>query len=86
MSALKRAVVTVAEANSVNVGVLANYVAYRLQVDSNEDWWGTATNLQPESDDAFSIAASVFRERFDFGKLSKDDRRIVELATAEPTI
>jgi Zn-dependent peptidase ImmA (M78 family) len=83
---LKRAVNTVSQANSVNVGILANYVAYRLNADAYADWWGAAANLQPESEDAFTIAASVFRRRFDFSMLSEDDRRIVELATSEPAV
>lgn len=68
------------------VGVLANYVVFRLNTNSYADWWGAATNLQPESEDAYSIAASVFRERFDFGTHSDDDGRIVELATSEPVV
>lgn len=83
---LKRAVVSVAEDRNADIGVLANYVAFRLKADSYTDWWGTATNLQPESDDAYSIAASVFRERFDLSALPSDDREIVELAIAEPAV
>lgn len=83
---LKRSVRNVAERRRVNLGVLANYVAYSLKEEQDIDWWGAASNLQPDSDDAYSIAAAVFKEQFEAHKLSEDDRKLVELATFEPDV
>jgi transcriptional regulator with XRE-family HTH domain/Zn-dependent peptidase ImmA (M78 family) len=83
---LKKAVQKVAERRSVNLGVLANYVAYSLKADQDIEWWGAASNLQPESDDAHSIVAAVFKDHFKAEKLEVNDRMLVELATMEPTV
>jgi Zn-dependent peptidase ImmA (M78 family)/transcriptional regulator with XRE-family HTH domain len=86
VATLKRSVQTVAERRRVNLGVLANYVAYSLKEDIDSDWWGAASNLQPDSDDAYSIAAAVFKDQFKADELSEDDRKLVELATLEPGV
>ncbi|MDR3557982.1 MAG: helix-turn-helix domain-containing protein, partial [Candidatus Pacebacteria bacterium] len=86
LPAIKNAVVSVASENGADIGILANYVAYKLKTESYINWWGAAANLQPESEDAYSIAAAVFKDRFDLESLSEDDRRIVELAIVEPSI
>ncbi|MCB4456877.1 helix-turn-helix domain-containing protein [Leisingera sp. McT4-56] len=83
---VKKNVEKVARKRQVNVGVLANYVAFRLKQDFDVDWWGAATNLQSDSDDAHSITQSVFRERFNFDALPEIDKRIIELAVAEPDL
>ena len=80
---LKKSVQYVAAKHQVDIGVLANYVAYKLKAERDIDWWGAATNLQPDSGDAFSVASSIFHERFNSSKLSTDDRIIVELAIKE---
>lgn len=81
---LKKAVLQVATSHEVDVGVLANYVAHALKVEQDADWWGAATNLQPESADAYSIASAAFKAHFDATRLLKEDRHLIELATTEP--
>jgi transcriptional regulator with XRE-family HTH domain/Zn-dependent peptidase ImmA (M78 family) len=83
---VKRNVQRVSHRHGVNVGILANYVAYRLKRDLDADWWGAATNLQADSEDAYEITQSVFRQRFDLSSLKGIDKQIVDLATTEPSI
>lgn len=83
---VKRSVAAVAKAHVLNVGVLANYVAFRLKQDFDADWWGAASNLQSGSVDAYSVTQAVFMKRCDMSSLGELDRRIVELATNEPEI
>ena len=83
---LKRSVRTVAERHNVNLGVLSNFVAYTLKEEMDIDWWGTAANLQPDSEDAYNIASMVFRDCFKAQALMESDRKLVELATVEPRV
>ena len=83
---IKRAVESLAEENHFDVGALANYVAYRLSAKSDADWWGAAINLQPDTEDAYSTTAAVFKERFPFDNLPEDERMLVELAVSEPAL
>jgi Zn-dependent peptidase ImmA (M78 family)/ribosome-binding protein aMBF1 (putative translation factor) len=82
----KKGVQTVAEKHKVNVGVLANYVAFRLKKDFHIDWWGAASNLQSGDADAYSLTQEVFLERCEFSSMTDLDRQIVELAITEPSI
>lgn len=43
---LKSVVPRVARAEGVDVGALANYLAFRLVAQGQPSWWGAATNLQ----------------------------------------
>ncbi|HEY3295643.1 MAG TPA: XRE family transcriptional regulator [bacterium] len=55
---LKRAVPQVAERNQVDVGVLANYLAYRLS-QQGTNWWPTANALQVTDINPWSTVRSV---------------------------
>lgn len=83
---LKAAAIEVAESANENVGILANYIAFRLKADHFVDWWGAAANLQPEGDDAVGIARDIFMERFSFQLLSSVDRELLEQALSEPEL
>ncbi|WP_299808960.1 XRE family transcriptional regulator [uncultured Roseibium sp.] len=82
---LKKAVRQVAKSHQVDVGVLANYVAYALKSEQDADWWGAAVNLQPESADAYSTTLSAFNAHFDGSSLPEEDLKLVMLATTEPS-
>ncbi|MCX5493486.1 XRE family transcriptional regulator [Kaistia dalseonensis] len=84
VASLKQTVRQVAGQHKMDLGILANYVAYSLKADRGVDWWGAATNLQPESEDAYSITASAFHRHFDTSRLATEDRLLVKLATVEP--
>jgi hypothetical protein len=75
----KSAVARVATASGVNVGVLANYVAYRLSLQ-DENWWGAAANLQDRSVDPLAIARNTFFRRFDFSNLDEAGLQLLQLA------
>jgi Zn-dependent peptidase ImmA (M78 family)/DNA-binding Xre family transcriptional regulator len=82
---LKQATKSIAQQQNVNLGILANYIAFRLYAEGI-DWWGTAANLQDESEDAFQTVAAVFRKRFDTSRLSPEDSLIVETAISDPSL
>jgi N-glycosylase/DNA lyase len=69
----------VATTSGVNVGVLANYVAYRLSLQ-DENWWGAAANLQDRSVDPLAIARNTFFRRFDFSNLDEAGLQLLQLA------
>jgi transcriptional regulator with XRE-family HTH domain len=75
----KSAVARVATATAVDVGVLANYVAYRLSLQ-DESWWGTAANLQDRTEDPLAIARDTFFRRFDFSNLDGTGLELLQLA------
>ena len=75
---LKRSVQTVAERESVPVGILANVMAWRLTPE--HDWWGTAVNLQKGEDDPWEVCRDVMLERVDLSRLPEPDRRLVVAA------
>ena len=71
---LKTAVSQVAQISGVDVGVLADYMAFRLDLDGENNWWGTATNLQPQENDPLQEARNVLWERMSLDRLSRFDR------------
>lgn len=74
---LKRAVVEVAERERVNLGALANYLAYRLAMENGEDWWGTAQNLQHGEASPWLFARDMFLTRVNFSSLNEFDRSLL---------
>jgi transcriptional regulator with XRE-family HTH domain len=76
---LKDATIAVAAEQGISVGYLANYLAYRLSLQS-ENWWGTAANLQERDHDPYTLARDLFFERFDFSNVSKDGAELLALA------
>lgn len=77
--ALKGTVARIAQQASIVVDHLANYLAWRLSLQQ-ENWWGTANNLQTQVGDPFAIARKVFYERFDFKQIDPIDARLLERA------
>ncbi len=76
---LKGVVPKVAAAQGVDVGALSNYLAFRLS-GQNINWWGTASNLQPASDDPWDICRDVLLERADLAALNPLDRELMNQA------
>lgn len=76
---LKQAAVRVAEREHVDVGALANYLAYRL-AQQGINWWGTATNLQRRDEQPFDIARAVFCQRMNFSRLTGLDQTLLNQA------
>lgn len=80
---LKLVVPQVALEAAVDVGVLADYMAFRLAHDGTVDWWGAATNLQPKGTDPLQEATGIFWDRTDLGTLSRFDQELLVRALAE---
>jgi hypothetical protein len=76
----KRAVPRVARDPGVDVGVLANYRAYRLSCQAEREGspgrirWPTATNLQPAGPDRWAMARDHLLAATDLGALNPIDR------------
>ena len=76
---LKAAVQRVASQESVPIDSLANYMAFRLAAEQNQDWWGTANSLQAVGA-PWTVVRNVFFERADFTKLAGPDRELLAQA------
>ena len=76
---LKSVLPTIATRNSVAVGALANYMAFRLSWQS-ENWWGAAANLQANESDPWAITRDVFVERFPYAIDNELDRQLLDRA------
>lgn len=72
---LKRAVVEIAREANVDVGVLANYIAYRLDLTPGFDFpfWSVAAGLQRGGRDASKITRRMLKKRIDWDRLAEDD-------------
>ena len=79
MSRLKAAIQRVALQESVPIGSLANYMAFRLSAEQNQNWWATANSLQ-EVGSPWAVVRDVFFERTDFTKLAGPDRELLAQA------
>jgi transcriptional regulator with XRE-family HTH domain len=80
---LKQSVTEIAAEEGVSRGYLANYLAYRMQPDQN--WWGTAANLQERDCDPFAVTRDIFFDRFDFSDLDEDSVELLGLALDDET-
>ena len=76
---LKTAVQRTAAREGVAVDSLANYLAFRLAAEQNENWWGAAANLQSIGD-PWAAVRNVFFERADFAALAEPDRELLAQA------
>lgn len=82
---LKAAVVKVAREAGVDAGVLANYIAYRLDLTPGFDFpfWSVAANLQQGDRDAPDVARRMLKERIDWDRLAEDDAWVLRGALAD---
>jgi transcriptional regulator with XRE-family HTH domain len=76
---LKATVPRVAAAQGVDVGALANYLAFRLSMQ-DVNWWGAATNLQPGGDDPWEVCRDMLVERANLSSLNPLDRELLSKA------
>jgi len=81
---LKQVVPRVAQQESVPVGALADYIAFRLTQDGTTNWWGSATKLQDTSQNPWELARDEFLQNVNLGNLSEIDRSILLQALADP--
>jgi Zn-dependent peptidase ImmA (M78 family) len=76
---LKGVVPDVAKQFGLDIGALANYLAFRLSWQ-DINWWGAASNLQKDEDNPWTVARDVFLERFPFNIPSDIDRKLLSRA------
>jgi transcriptional regulator with XRE-family HTH domain len=81
---LKAVVPQVAGKAGVEVGALANYMAFRLSLQ-DINWWGAATNLQKGEGDPCGVARAFLAERLALDRLNDIDRRLVLQALSHTT-
>jgi transcriptional regulator with XRE-family HTH domain len=79
---LKAALPGVAKHFNVNLGSLANHMAYRL-AEQHENWWGAAHNLQTTDCSPFGIAREVLFRQVKLSSLSTFDRELLQRALSE---
>jgi Zn-dependent peptidase ImmA (M78 family) len=81
---LRSAVPRVAAREGVDVGVLANYMAYRISTEQrNQAVWGVANNLQSGGAGASETARRVLKEHLNWDRLTDDDAAVLNGALAE---
>jgi transcriptional regulator with XRE-family HTH domain len=79
---LKSIVPVTARNEGVDVGALANYMAFRLSLQ-DINWWGTAANLQREDRSPWEIARNRLIPRLNLDLLNEVDRQILLQAVSE---
>lgn len=72
---LKSVVLEVSHEQGVDIGSLANYMAFRLSLQGI-NWWGAASNLQSEGS-PFEIARDELLRRIDLTRLDATDRDLL---------
>lgn len=79
---LKAALPEVAQRFGVNLGSLANHLAYRL-ASEGKNWWGAAHNLQQPEGDPFSTARDALFAHVNLQRLNNLDRDLLMRAVSE---
>jgi hypothetical protein len=79
---LKKTVPLVAARENVSVAALANYMAFRLSLQG-ENWWPTATNLQPSDEEPWRLARDMFLKNVNLGSLNDTDRSLLQQAVSD---
>ncbi|MCU1251144.1 MAG: hypothetical protein JWQ49_4173 [Edaphobacter sp.] len=81
---LKEAVAKVARQEAIDLGALAQYMAFRLSAQG-VNWWGAATNLQTSLITSASLPRELLLKNADLTQLNPVDRGLL-LRSLEPQI
>jgi transcriptional regulator with XRE-family HTH domain len=73
---LKSPVTEIATEHHADLGLFANYMAYRLSLQGI-NWWGVATNLQATGESPWDSTRRAFLERADLQVLNEFDREVL---------
>jgi transcriptional regulator with XRE-family HTH domain len=79
---LKAVLPAIARRFNVNLGALANHMAFRLRSEG-QDWWGAAHNLRETDCDPFVSAREVLLRHVDLRRLNHIDRDLLTRALTE---
>jgi transcriptional regulator with XRE-family HTH domain len=82
VEALKGVLPDFAEAEEVDLGAFANYLARRLG-DQGINFWGAAANLQKGGQDPYAAALAALADRIDWELLETDESFLLEGALRE---
>ena len=77
---LKQAVIEVANENGIRIDFLANYLAFRLQHDGVNNWWGVANGLQIKEPSPNEIAKRYLTQKLDFKILNQIESNMLSMA------
>lgn len=80
IESLKQAVIDVANENRIRTDFLANYVAFRLQHDGVNNWWGVANRLQIKEPAPNEIAKQYLAQKLDFKILNQIESNMLSMA------
>ena len=76
---LKKATINVSKETGIRADFIANYLAFRLQMNE-KNWWGTASSLQITDPDPFIIAKKVLNQRVSSEHLNTIDKNLLASA------
>lgn len=79
---LKAVVPRVAKAHGVSVGALANYLAWRVEMDG-VNWWGAAANLQEADGQPWALVRDFLLPRLEWSHLDRIERDLLVKALKE---
>jgi transcriptional regulator with XRE-family HTH domain len=82
LPALKSALPQVATDFNINLGAIANHMAYRL-AQQRQNWWGAAHNLQEGAREPFDVAREILIQNTNLFRLSDFDRALLQRAINE---
>ncbi|MVM35679.1 helix-turn-helix domain-containing protein [Spirosoma sp. HMF4905] len=74
---LKKVTQQVAHEEDVEVGALANYIAFRLMAEQGFNWWGNATNLQPEDGSHWIVAKQLLFKNVNLNELPETEKELL---------
>ncbi|WP_051605465.1 ImmA/IrrE family metallo-endopeptidase [Sediminibacter sp. Hel_I_10] len=76
---LKQSVLRVAEEENIRPDFLANYIAYRLNIEG-DNWWGTANSLQITKPLPYKIVKDQLIDKINYNHLNKLERHMLSKA------
>lgn len=79
---LKAVLPKIARKVGVELGVAAYYMAHRLTT-YGENWWGAASNLQPEDEQPWLVARDLLLENVDMQSMAPTDCKLIQAALRE---
>ena len=81
---LKSVLPKVAKQYGVDVGALANFMAFKLSL-AGQNWWGAAANLQRRDGSPWEVARDVLLEYAELKSLAKPDQELLRDALMPTT-
>ena len=71
---VKRVTAAVAVELKLEVGLVAQHVAFRLSREHGENWWGAARNLEAATEAPFDVARDILRQNVNLDQLVEPAR------------